>query len=47
LATSPSLVVWVCPKGFLERAVSNGWEDVDGLEWGEMIQPLAEFKPQA
>lgn len=45
-ANLPSLFVCVCAKGFLERAVCTGFGDVEGPEWAEMIQPLAEFKPQ-
>jgi hypothetical protein len=42
----PSLSVLVCPKGYLERVVFDDWKGLDGLEWGEMFKPLAQFKPQ-
>ncbi len=42
----PSVVVLVCPKGYLERVVLDDWKGLDGLEWGAMFEPLAQFKPQ-
>jgi hypothetical protein len=42
----PSLVVLACPKGYLERVVLDDWKGLDGLEWGAMFEPLAQFKPQ-
>jgi hypothetical protein len=45
-AILPSLVVLVCPKGYLERVVLDDWKGLDGLEWGAMFKPFAEFKPQ-
>jgi hypothetical protein len=45
-AILPSLVVLVCPKGYLERVVLDDWKGLDGLEWGAMFEPLAQFKPQ-
>ena len=45
-ATLPSLIVLVCPKGYLERVVFDDWDELKGREWGEMFKPLAEFKPQ-
>lgn len=45
-ATLPSLIVLVCPKGYLERVVFDDWEELKGREWGEMFRPLAEFRPQ-
>jgi hypothetical protein len=41
----PNLVVLVCPKGYLERVVFDDWKGLDGLEWGAMSEPLAQFKP--
>lgn len=45
-ATLPSLIVWVCPKGQLERIVFNDWEGLDGIEWYAVSKPLLELKPQ-
>jgi hypothetical protein len=45
-AILPSLVVLVCPKGYLERVVLDDWKGLDGLEWSVMFEPLAQFKPQ-
>jgi len=42
----PSFVVLVCPKGYLERVALDDWKGLDGLEWGAMFEPLAQFKPQ-
>jgi len=42
----PSLVVLVCPKGYLDRAVLDDWKGLDGLEWSAVAEPLARFEPQ-
>ena len=45
-AILPSLVVWVCPKGSLERAVLNDMRGLGALEWAAIAEPLARFEPQ-
>jgi len=45
-ATLPSLIVWVCPEGQLERIVSNDWGGLDGVEWYAVSEPLIELKPE-
>jgi hypothetical protein len=45
-AILPSLIVLVCPKGYLERVVLDDWKGLDSLEWGVMFEPLARFESQ-
>jgi hypothetical protein len=45
-AILPSLVVLVCPKGYLEGVVLYDWKGLHGLEWGVMFEPLTKFEPQ-
>jgi hypothetical protein len=46
----PRLFVWICPKGYLERFVSDSWWDVlDDMGpdlWFEAVHPLVELKPE-
>lgn len=42
----PSLIVLVCPKGYLERAVLKDWKGLDSGECSAMVEPLVRYEPQ-
>jgi hypothetical protein len=42
----PRLYVWVCPKGYLERVVSDDRMGLSGEAHLEATRPLAEWKPR-
>lgn len=41
----PSLYVWICPEGYLQRSVSDNLAPLSGEMYFEIIRPLAKWEP--